>query len=122
MCKIQLFPTTKRESDMRNPYRNSYGSASMIVQVLSRHSVRETPEQKLAFAVIEQAVKDMRDFIVSGRMSYEPQHALNFIESGSDPYASGVGLDGDFIKRVVNTPLGEGEKGLLDMVRGRLIA
>lgn len=96
----------------------------MIIEVLKRSASLGAPEQKLAFAVIAQAISDLSAFVLfhdnTSASGIDPIGAYRFLKRGAPPYAEGIGLDSDYLVEVVNKPLGEGEIGLLDMARNKI--
>ena len=104
--------------------KRRFDLGALTVLALRRSAVVETGEQKLAFAVIEQAIKDAYDYSkgrpIRGGTEADAVSAVQLIKNGCAPWAGGIGLDPEYIIEICSKAIAPLESGLLQMCEARI--
>jgi hypothetical protein len=92
-----------------------------IVRVLETHAASETPEQKLAFAVLNQAIRDVCVFAKGGPVGFrDALWAVVLLRKGGAEWAEACELDRDFVLDTMNTKVSDTDSTILDIAQARL--
>lgn len=95
--------------------------SAMVIEVLRRQATMDSGEQRLAFAIIAQAISDCSDFVKGRPISHADAHtAVMLLRAGGSPWSDLIGLDPEYVIETVCTSAPPGGMSFVDLAERRI--